>query len=98
MSTTNADQIFIDTNVLVYASRPSAPEHTAAREALAAIETSGRRVWISPQVLREYLAIVTRPQATAPPLPMATAIDDVRRFRSAFEIAQEGPAVFASGA
>jgi len=94
MATMDAEQIFIDTNVLVYASRPSAPEDTVAQEALSAIETAARRVWISPQVLREYLAVVTRPQVTAPPLPMATAIDDVRRFRSMFEIAEEGPAVF----
>jgi predicted nucleic acid-binding protein len=64
MATTAADQVFIDTNVLVYASRPSAPEHAAARVALAEIETTGARVWISQQVLRDYLAVVTRPQAT----------------------------------
>jgi predicted nucleic acid-binding protein len=43
--------------------------------------------------LHEYLAVVTRPQATAPPLTMATAIADVRRFQSSFEVANEGPAV-----
>jgi predicted nucleic acid-binding protein len=93
MATTVADRVFIDTNVLVYASRPTAPEHVAARAALARVETSDCAVWISPQVLREYLAVVTRPQANAPPLPMATAIADVRRFQSSFEVADEGPAV-----
>lgn len=50
-------------------------------------------MWVSPQVLREYLAAVTRPQATAPALPVATAIADVRRFRAAFQIAEERPGV-----
>jgi hypothetical protein len=39
--------------------------------------------------LREYLAAVTRPQATAPGLPVETAISDVRQFRMAFRVAQE---------
>ena len=42
---------------------------------------------ISTQVLREY------PQATAPSLPMAMAIADVRHFQSLFEIAPEGDRV-----
>jgi hypothetical protein len=51
----------------------------------------GRRLtlWISSQILPEYLAAVTRPQATAPGLPMETAIRDVRRFRMAFRVAEE---------
>ena len=93
MATTVADRIFVDTNVLVYVSRPTAPGHMAARAALAGLETSGGAAWISPQVLREYLAVVTRPQATSPALPMATAIADVRRFQSSFEVAEEGQAV-----
>ncbi len=93
MTTTAAERVFIDTNVLVYVSRPAAPGHAAARSALAGLEARDGAGWISPQVLREYLAVVTRPQAAAPPLPMATAIDDVRRFQSSFEVADEGPAV-----
>ena len=93
MATTVVDRVFIDTNVLVYASRPTAPEHAAARAALAGAEASDSAVWISPQDLREYLAVVTRTQATSPPLPMATAIADVRCFQSSFEVADEGPAV-----
>jgi predicted nucleic acid-binding protein len=88
-----AGDVFIDTNILVYASRPSAPEHGAARAALVAIEASGKTAWISSQVLREYLAVVTRPQASAPPLPMETAIADVRCFQSVFRMAEDGPPV-----
>ena len=50
-------------------------------------------LWISQQILREYLAAVTRPQATAPALPMASAIADVRRFRAAFQTAEERASV-----
>ena len=86
-----ADPVFIDTNILVYSTRPSALHHAAARAALIGLEEAGAALWISPKVIREYLAVVTRPQATAPALPIATAIADARRFQSIFEIAHPGP-------
>jgi len=88
-----ADPVFVDTNVLVYATRPSAAQHASAQASLARLEGEGSSLWVSAQVLREYLAAVTRPQATAPALPMATAITDVRRFRAAFDVAEERPNV-----
>lgn len=88
-----ADPVFLDTNVLVYISRPGAAEHPAARAALARLEADGGPLWVSQQVLREYLSVVTRPQATAPALAMATALADVGRFRASFEIADETAAV-----
>ena len=88
-----AEPVFVDTNVLVYASRPSAAQHAAAQAALTRLEGEGSTLWVSPQVLREYLAAVTRPQATSPGLPMTTAIADVRRFRAALDVAEERPGV-----
>jgi len=88
-----ADPVFVDTNVLVYATRPSVAQHAAALAALTRLEGEGSTLWVSPQVLREYLAAVTRPQATASALQMATAIADVRRFRAAFDVAGERPSV-----
>lgn len=88
-----ADPVFIDTNVLVYATHTTAFEHAAARAALARLEAEGSDMWVSLQVLREYLAAVTRPQATSPALPMGTAIADVRRFRQVFDVAEDRTAV-----
>jgi predicted nucleic acid-binding protein len=88
-----ADPVFVDTNVLVYATRPSAAQHVSAQAALSRLEGEGSSLWVSAQVLREYLAAVTRPQTTAPALPMATAITDVRNFRAAFDVAEEHPSV-----
>ena len=89
MATTAADPVFVDTNVLVYSTRPLSTHHAAAAGALARLGGAGSTLWISSQILREYLAAVTRPQATAPGLPMKTAISDVRRFRMAFHVAEE---------
>jgi predicted nucleic acid-binding protein len=88
-----ADPVFIDTNVLIYATRRTASEHASAQAALARLEGEGRRLWISFQILREYLAAVTRPQATSPALPMGTAIADVRRFQQVFYVAEDRPVV-----
>ena len=88
-----ADPVFVDTNVLIYATRPSATQHAVALAVLSRLEAESSTLWVSAQVLREYLAAVTRPQATAPALAMATAIADVQRFRAAFDVAQERPSV-----
>jgi len=56
-----SDPVFLDTNVLVYATRPSAAQHAAAQAALTRLEGEGSSLWVSAQVLREYLAAVTRP-------------------------------------
>ncbi len=85
-----ADPVFIDTNVLVYASRPSAAQHFAARSSVDRLQEAGAPLWISPQVLREYVSVVTRPQASSPSLPMIDALSDVRRFIALFNIAQDG--------
>jgi len=39
-----ADPVFVDTNVLIYATRRTASEHAAAQ---AALEGEGRALWIS---------------------------------------------------
>jgi predicted nucleic acid-binding protein len=93
MATMAGDPVFVDTNVLVYATRPSTPQHAVASAALARLEGEGSTLWVSPQILREYLAVVTRPQASAPALSMATAIADVQTFRATFEVAEDSPTV-----
>ena len=93
MATTAADPVFIDTNVLIYASRPAAPQHQAAREALAHLEARDSRLSVSRQVLHEYLAVVTRPHNSTPALPMSVAIADVRKFQSLFDVADDNQEV-----
>ena len=85
--------MFIDTNVLVRARFTVAPEHALARarvrDALGGIEPPR----ISRQVVREYLAVVTRPQTWSAPLAMSDALRDVDWFLSAFDILEDGPEV-----
>lgn len=88
-----ADPVFVDTNVLVYAALPSAPDHAIARDALWSYEQSGARIWISRQVLREYLATLTRPQTYSSPIVPATLVADVVLFERKFAVAEDNDKV-----
>lgn len=85
--------LFVDTNVLVYATVADAPFHREALTAVDAYHRSGVELWISRQVLREYMATVTRPQAFGSPPPIATLIAEVRSFQARFRVAEDGPSV-----
>ena len=83
--------MFVDTNVLVSVRFATAPHHAASR---VSVDRAGAEpLRISRQVLREYLATVTRPQTWSTPLAMADALGDVRRLAASFEILEDGPRV-----
>lgn len=85
--------MFIDTNVLVRARFTAAPEHALARERLRTALGGAEPVRISRQVVREYLAVVTRPQTWPAPLAMPDALRDADWFLSTFDLLEDGPEV-----
>lgn len=89
MVTTAVDRLLIDTNVLVYASLRSSPLHGQAILALDAEIHAGTELWVSRQVLREYLAVLTRPGTTTLAAPATTAASDVAQFERMFHVADE---------
>lgn len=94
MAMTAAEALFVDTNALVYANVAESPFHEQALGTLRAAHQAGRRLWISRQVLREYLVTMTRPQAF-PGLSRATVLDQVGQFAERFAVADETAAVTA---
>ena len=54
---------------------------------------SGEALRISRQVLREYLATVTRPQPWSPPIAMDAALGHMAALEARFEILEDGPGV-----
>ncbi len=85
--------MFIDTNVLVYARVMEAPNHDAARELLAQAMAGDEPAQLSRQVLREYLAVMTRPQTWPAPLTRDQVLDDVERLAANFQVLEDGPLV-----
>ena len=92
MTIADADPIFLDTNILVYASVDPSPFYDLARAAITAFEAHHTPLWISRQVLREYLATLARPHIGIPITELTAA---VRQFAVRFHIAEESPLVTA---
>jgi predicted nucleic acid-binding protein len=89
MVTTAADRILVDTNVLVYASLRNSTWHAHAIQALHTELQAGAEFWVSRQILREYLAVLTRPGTTTLTAPAATAANDVGTFERVFYVADD---------
>jgi predicted nucleic acid-binding protein len=85
--------VFVDTNVLVYATQATSPHRDAARDGLHRFRASEGRLCLSRQILGEYLSVVTRPQLFLNPVPMAEALADVAGFATDFELLEDGPEV-----
>ena len=85
--------MFIDTNVLVQSRVPGAPDHGAARSSLERAFRNPEPLRISRQIMREYLAVVTRPQTWPVAITREEALDDVSRLTGNFEILEDGPLV-----
>ena len=85
--------MFLDTNVLVRARFEGAPSHSLARRRMREAGESGESLRISRQVLREYLATVTRPQTGSPAIEMEEALAHLATLEAAFGILEDGPKV-----
>ena len=85
--------MFIDTNVLVYSRILEAPHHETARAMLERALQGEEPLRISRQVVREYLAVVTRPQTWAVAISREDALDDVNRLVGSFDVLEDGPVV-----
>src|SRR4051794_3145725 len=84
---------FVDTNVLVFAASSTAPLHQLASDELRRRGASGQELWVSRQILREYLASLSRPQTFAKPRPARELVGDIRYLLGHFQLAEEGSPV-----
>jgi predicted nucleic acid-binding protein len=84
---------FVDTNILVYSTARGAPFQERARTALARL-IADEPLFISRQILREYLAVMTRQQVWGKALSLAEAIADTLAFAQRFGVLEDGPPVW----
>ncbi len=84
---------FVDTNVLVYATATSAPFRDRARAALVRL-AADEQLSVSRQILREYVAVMTRPQAWGRALSLAEAMTDAAVFERRFTVLEDGQLVW----
>ncbi len=64
---TSVDLALVDTNVLVYALLPEAPQHAASRALLDRAADEGAGLCISLTVISEFLSVVTDARRVVPP-------------------------------
>jgi predicted nucleic acid-binding protein len=84
---------FVDADVLVYATATGAPFRVQARAALARLATGGA-LSVSRQILREYIAVMTRQENWGKPLALSEATTDTTAFIRGFTVFEDGPAVW----
>jgi predicted nucleic acid-binding protein len=85
----NVDAVFIDTNILVYANLAHSPFHHQAKRQMQLLDELGCELWISRQVLKEYLSAMTRRSDLTGEIPITSLAEDVRYFASCFHLAEE---------
>jgi predicted nucleic acid-binding protein len=84
----------LDTNILLYISNPGAPQHAAAKAAVARLLAGGDRLAVAPQVLFEFWSVATRPiAANGLEWSAAQARTEVDAIRSRFLVLDEPPSV-----
>ena len=93
MATTHASERFVDTNGLIHATNQTSEFHEVATTALPRNVKRGVRFCISTQVLREYLAVSSRPPATKEAVGWERIFHHLNAFRNSFRILDDTEAV-----
>jgi predicted nucleic acid-binding protein len=81
--------VFVDTNVLIYASFPELPLAQMARTRMSELKDADVSFWASRQVLREFLAVATRPGTLKASSPIAEIVGSIRTWENQLTIADE---------
>lgn len=91
--TTDAKRVFVDTNILASALLPESPRYFHARGILRRLAEADAEVWISRQVIREYLATMTKYEQKWSNVTRVALIDAVRTLERHYFVAEELPIV-----
>ena len=87
--------MFIDTNVFVYARLTEAPQNQLAREMLSRASKIDEPICISRQIMREYLATLTRQHVLTTHVSRDDVLDDIAAMARRFTVLEGGSEVTA---
>src|SRR5690606_38577142 len=90
---TMVDRAFVDTNILLRAFHKMFPEHAQARALFDRMIDENTELWISRQVIREYLVQATSPKTFTDPLPLETVLEQLNSIQVICRVADETTAV-----
>lgn len=89
-------RVFVDTNVLLRATITQFPLHEQARKLIRDQIEDAAELWISRQVIREYISQATRPQLFMKPMTIERVEEQITIMRALFKIADENETVTAN--
>ena len=84
---------FVDTNILLRSVLTAMPEHALVDALVKRTIREGTELWISGQVIREFIVQATHPRTLAQPLTIAQVAKQIETFKPLFRIADETAAV-----
>jgi predicted nucleic acid-binding protein len=90
MTMKRAERVFFDTDILLAATDEGRPEHRSALAALHEWPGAGTTLYMSGQVVREYLSVATRPtERNGLGLSRTDAMSNARAFRGRLRLLEE---------
>jgi predicted nucleic acid-binding protein len=87
--TTHVEHCFVDTNVLIYSTVTDNPWYNAARCWLTTLYDQETHLYISPQILREYLVVLTRGQVFTVQFSVEQAITTLEELLLTLNVLEE---------
>ena len=90
MATTEDKNCFIDTNIIVFASDSKSLWHQSSKEAINKLLNEKFRLFISPQILREYISVASRSMEAEKPAPWDKILKNYEDFQKDFILIGEG--------
>ncbi|MBN1565666.1 MAG: PIN domain-containing protein [Anaerolineae bacterium] len=80
---------FVDTNILLRAFNSTFSEHPQVRALFDRMLDQDYELWISRQVIREYLVQMTHPRTFDPPLSIEQVLNQLATVKSLFRVADD---------
>ena len=84
---------FVDTNILLRALLTEMDSHAKADELLKRVLREDAELWISGQVIREFIVQATHPKTLKVPLTISEVIHEIHIVEQLFQVADETSAV-----
>ena len=86
---TMAGKAFVDTNILLRAVLTEMKQHPQCDALLKRMIREDAELWISGQVIREFIVQATHPRTLQTPLTIAQVVHEINTIKPLFEIADE---------
>ena len=82
-------KVFVDTNILLRTVLSKMKQHTEVDALVKRTIRDGAELWISGQVIREFIVQATHPRTLAEPLTIEQVVQEIEAMKPLFQIADE---------